>query len=247
MIYEWMRMLYEGHPVAWGLFGSVIGFIVVAVLLVFLWWKMPQPAKRLLLNNLVGRHPIILNSYDDQHTRLQTPGIFGEGLFYDKKQGFHFSPRLTSDAKDKLSKTEREIVTKAFRLDGTNSAVYHAYSGKGTIVNAEIQALIQREKAFSKTKKVLVPKKLVIETLQKMDDKMVMLNPVYLTQYLDPRKIKEYIPKAFTKSALRSMEHHIREDERGKQGIGMNAPIGIMIIIVVVLQVIGLLKLFGMF
>jgi len=254
MIYEWLQMLYEGNLIAWALFASVIGFMVVAVALVFLWWKMPRPAKRMLLNNLIGKHPIIANSYDDMSVRFETPRIFREGFFYDKKKGWHFSPRLTTDAAKDLSKGARQAITRAFRVLGTNSSFYLAYSGKGIVINPEIQALIEHEEVFNpkqkrkKRRNVQVPKQLLIETLQKMKDDMVMIKPVWTTQFLDARKIKEYMPKSITKSGLRSMEWKIREDERGKiGGLGTNAPIILMVVIVVVLQAISLLKLFNAF
>ncbi len=246
-IYTWLQMLFEGNPVAWVLFGCIIGFIVLTILLVVLWWKMPQPAKRLLLNNLRGGNPIIANAYDDMSVRIETPRIFREGYFYDKRKGWYFTPRLTTDAANDLSEQERQIITKSFRLRGTNSSFYLAYSGKGVVVNPEIQALIEHDKAKKKGETVQIPKEILIERLKMMKEKVVTIKPTWISQFLDPRKIKEYMPKAITKSGLRNMEYKVREDERGKSGIGANAPIIIMVLAVIVLQAVCLLKQFNAF
>jgi len=252
-IADWLRMMFEGNMVAWGLFASGAVNLALVTIFVILLWKMPDPAKRLTLNNFFRGHPIIADSYDDQSVKFETPPISREGFFHDKRSGFHFLPRLSSDAEKTLTMSERELITKAFRVGGTNSAFYLGYSGKGTVVNPAIQKLIEHSEMYEKLRKsnpgiIQVPKKALIDTMQKMKDKFVQIEPVWITQFLDPRKIKEYMPKAFTKSQLASQEQKVREDVRGEVNRGGSMGIlAILLVGVLVLQVVCLAKQFGMF
>lgn len=253
IIDDWFMQMWQGNQVAWLAFGLVIVVVGLMSMLGIIWWKTPQPAKKMLLNNLHGGgKPIVANAYDDQKVRFETPQIFKEGVLYDKKGGWFFVPRLTQEANDVLgSDVNKEVFTKAFRVEGTNSAFYSAYSGKGTIVNSELQAIIEQERILHPAKNnpgmVTIDKQAFISAIEKIKDKQIIVDPVHVTTFLDPRKIKEYLPKAFTKSQLLAQEHKVREMMRNMQE-GMGAK-GIMVLLVIILivNILGLVKSFGVF
>jgi len=248
---KWLWQMFQGDPIAWSLFISIFVVIFLSLALFVVWWKMPDPAKRIFLNNLRGQHPMIADAYDDLSLKIETPKLFREGIFHDKRSGWHFMLRPKAGVEDDLTTPERDILTKAFRVVGTNTSFYLAYSGKGVVVNPAIQQLIEHEqtvKTLGNPGYVEVPKDLLMGALSAMKDKMIKIEPVYITSFLDARKIKEYIPKALTKSQLLSLEQKVREDSRGEYARGgMEGIILLMLVGVFILGIVSLAKQLGAF
>jgi len=254
-IMDLFTQMYEGNVIAWFAFALLIVAVGLVMTLGILWWKMPEPAKKLFLNNLVGHRPIVADAYDNKVLRFETPHIFREGILHDKHSGWHFVPRLTKDANDLLNEAEQEIVNKTFNIQGAPGQFYLAYSGKGTIINPELQAVIEHSRLYevSKGKKgnpdgyVHVDKNVLISALQSMKDQMVKIEPVWVTTLLDPRKIKNYLSKAFSKSQLLAQEIEIMDSVREQyQGNIIK-----LLVILNVISVVGIIilaaKQFGMF
>jgi len=227
-IADLFMQMYEGNWVAWLAFS--LGILAVALIALFgiVWWKMPQPAKKLFLNNLVGHRPVVADAYDNKVVVFETPRIFREGVLHDKHSGWHFVPRLTKDAEgppnasgedvDKfLNPAEQEVISKTFTIHGAPGQFYLAYSGKGTIVNPELQMIIEQSRKMQKGNPdgyAYVDKNVLISALQTMKESMVKIEPVWLTWFLDPRKIKQYLSKAYSKSQLLAQEIEIQESMR---------------------------------
>lgn len=234
--------MFEGNIIAWLAFSGFITVVVLIVLLGIVWWKMPQPARKLFKNNLFGQRPVIADAYDNKVVRFETPTIFREGIMYDKDSGCHFHPRLTSDAKPSLNQEERELINKTFSIQGAPGQFYLAYSGKGIIVNPELQAVIEHASLFKRDKKkssekfVYVKRKVLIDALQELKDDMIKIKPVWITTLLDPRKIKEYLSKTISSSQLYAHEVKIRADAQ-KQFGGVGAK-GILVLSLITLAAV---------
>lgn len=217
-IQELFMRMFEGDTIAWLAFSLIIIAVSLCSLFVIVWWKMPQPAKKLFLNNLVGHRPIIADAYDNKFVKFETPHIFREGILYDKEGGWHFVPRLTRDADESLNKAEQDIVTSAFNIGGASGQFYLAYSGKATIVNPELQAVIEqsgvKKKKGNPDGSTYINKNVLISALQMLKDDLVQIKPVWNTQFVDPRKIKNYLSKAYSKSQLLAQEIEIMESVR---------------------------------
>ena len=240
---KWLWQMFQGDPIAWSLFISMFVIIFLSLALFVGWWRMPEPAKRMLLNNLLGKgNPILVIAYDDQSVRFLTPRLSKEGVFYDRKMGVHFLPRMASDANEKLGKNEKNSLTKAFHVRGTNSRLYLAYAGQATAVNSEIASLIEKdgeEKANPGT--IKVPKEKLAAVIQFIKEKVVTIKPMWTTQFLDPRKIKAYMPYAYTDSQLASHEQEIREEMRTEFHRGSTE--GLVLLMLVGLFILGIVSL----
>lgn len=264
-----LEQMWQGNSVAWFAFSMIIVTVGLFTMLLIIWWKMPEPAKKLFWNNLFGGHrPIVANAYDNKVVRFETPHIFREGVMYDKKGGWSFVPRLTKDADDTLNTLEKEIVTRAFHIEGAPGQFYHAYSGKGTVVNPELLAVIENARANKTTEEksklqqvigkingengfndetVLVDRNVWINILQTMKDKYVRIEPLHITHLSDPRNIKNYLPKAYSKSQLLAQEEEIKASVREEYGGNNIKIILIVTVISLVATIVGVAKQFGLF
>ena len=245
-----MRM-YAGDSIAWLAFGLFIVTVGLCSLLGILWWKMPQPAKKLFMNNIVGHRPIVADAYDNKVLVFETPRIFREGVLHDKRSGWHFVPRLTKEAHDLLNDAEREIVNKTFNIQGAPGQFYLAYSGKGTIVNPELQAMLEHSRLYQSKKGnpdgyVYADKNVLIGALQSMKEQMVKIEPVWVTTLLDPRKIKDYLSKAYSKSQLLAQEIEITDSVREQYQGNLMKLVAVLGVVSVVATLIVVIKVFGL-
>ena len=253
IIQDLFMQMWEGNLIAWLAFVAIIIAVGLFGLFIVLWWKMPQPAKKLFMNNLRGHRPTVADAYDNNQLIFETPRIFREGILHDKHSGWHFVPRLTKEADTLLNEAEREIVNKTFNIQGASGQFYLAYSGKGTIVNPELMAIMENPGLFGSTVKkkgnpdgyVYVNKQAWIKALQQTKDTFVQIKPVWITTLLDPRKIKNYLSKAYSKSQLLAQEIEIRNDARkeyggvGSKGVMVLSAITLIAVIVVAVKVFG--------
>jgi len=243
--------MFEGNIIAWFAFTGFLVVVGLLALLGILWWKMPQPAKKLFKNNLFGNRPVIANAYDNKQLVFQTPSVFREGIVYDKEFGCHFHPRLTSDVDDSLNLAEQELINKTFSIKGASGQFYLAYSGKGIIVNPELQAVIEHSSLFTPGKNknperyIYVKRKALIEALQEIKDDMIQIKPVWITTFLDPRKIKKYLSKTVSSSQLFSHEVKIRSDAQKQYGGVGTKGIIVLSVITLVAVVLVVVKVFG--
>ena len=276
LIMEVFNQMWKGNPVAWLCFTLAIIIILTFAIIIFLWWKTPAPAKRLLLNNLRfgGARPVIANAYDDHVLRFFTPTIFAEGITYDSHKGFHFLPRITKETSKAMTADELETATKAFRVEGSSSAFYLAYSGKAVLVNPELLAYIEHpydmknpflqselqkdkyikaRKLFKELRELLpdhaikIKKEDLINVLMRIKDKEILIYPLWITRLVNPVKLKQLMPKMWTKSQLLGHEQKVRDLERGKLQRGSIAITAFLLIIILLLQFINLLKTMGAF
>ena len=253
LIQDLFMQMWQGNLIAWLAFTFFIVVVGLVALLGIIWWKMPQPAKKMFLNNLIGHRPMFANSFDNKVTRFQTPRIFGEGIMHEKRDGFHFVPRLTQDADEYLNKAEQEVITKTFTMEGAAGQFYLAYSGKGTIINPELQAVLEHPELFGSTGKkkgnpdrhVYVNKKAFINALQQMKDELVQIKPVWVTTLLDPTKIKHYLPKVYSKSQLAAMEIEIQDAVRDQYQGNTAKMLVVLVLIGLVVSVAVAVKVFG--
>jgi len=248
--------MWLGSQTAWVAFGLMIATVGLAVLFIIVWWKMPEPAKKLFLNNLIGHRPVIANAYDNKVMRFETPEICGEGLMHDKRSGWHFLPRLARD-NNKLTVDEKTVMTDAFQIQGANGQFYVAYSGKGTIVNPSLEAVLEEQRVYGKQEakqktegkngSVFVDKKVWIAALQKMKGDMVQVDPVWITSFLDPRKIKAHLSKSYSKSQLAAQEEEIAQSVQEQLGGGKMKIVLVLGVITLVAVVAVAAKVYQVF
>lgn len=243
--------MWAGNMVAWLAFIFLIVSVGLLALFGIVWWKLPQPAKKLFLNNLRGGRPIVADAYDNKMVKFETPRIFREGIMHDKESGWHFIPRLTKDADQKLSIGNQAAITSAFSIQGAAGKFYLAYSGKGTVVNPEIQAVIEHNALFKKKGNpdgcVHVPKEALINALNKVEGDTVQIKPVWITALLDPRKIKHYLSKAYSKSQLLAQEIEITDAIREQYQGSLAKITAFMGLISLVVLIVVAAKQFGLF
>jgi len=249
--YDIFMQMYEGNMTAWLAFELLITVVALIVLFGVVWWKMPQPAKKLFLNNLFGHRPVVFTAYDNKVLVAETPRIFREGFLHDKHSGWHFVPRLTKDADNILNSPEQELINKTFSIQGAPGQAYVAYAGKGTIVNEELEAVMEYPQLFKSNKKgnpdrcVYVNRKAFIDALTQMKDEFIKIKPVWITVPLDPRRIKEYLSKAFSKSQLLAQEIEIMEEMRDEYRGNVIKLVAILGVITLLAVIAVAVKVFG--
>jgi hypothetical protein len=266
-IYDWMWQLYEGNPVAYLALGLAIAIAAIVAVLLLLIRKLPAPAKTMWKNELRHGNNIIADCYDDKFVCFETPPIYGEGLFYEKKRGVHFLPSIPKSALSEEtlsnggnpdirlpSKAEAiaEFLGKAFHIGGTSSRFYFAYSGRANVVNPEIQAFLEHERIITnKTEDapIDVPKEALLKLITELKDKTIRVKPMWISLMMDPRTIKRLVPEAWDKSKLEAYEWFARNQERHEQqGIGGIKTLLILILLAIAIMGIVLgAKLFGAF
>lgn len=255
IIDDWFMQMFQGNQVAWLAFGLVIAVVGLMCVLGIMYWKMPQPAKKMLWNNLHGGgKPNVFNGYEDQSVRLENPQMYREGILHNpKNKSWYFVMTLTKESEGELgSNVNRELITKAFRMEGAPGAVYFAYSNKGTIMNPELLAMIEQEKELHPELKhnpglVKIDKQAFINALNRIKDSQVVVDPVYVTTLLDMRKIKAFLPKAFTKDRLLSHENKVKEIMRKLYEGAGNKAIMVLLVIILIVNILGVVKSFGVF
>lgn len=260
-IMDMLMQMWEGNLVAWMAFIFLILAVACVVILLVAYWKLPQPAKKMFWNNLFHHNPVVFDAYDNRKLRVETPQIFREGILHDKDSGWHFVPRPTTEMSDTLSVSEREIINKTFTLDGASGQAYLAYSGKGLIVNPELQTFLENSKALlpkhsnvdgkqpqspiEVKRRVQVPKQAWIDALTRVKGKFVSVD-VYITWLLDPRRIKDMIDTAWMESQLVAMEVDIRKDAMAEAQGGTLIKVTLLLVVVGLVMVgVGLAKLFN--
>lgn len=247
--------LFEGNIVAIIALAGIVGFIVLLSLLVLIWWKMPQPGKRSFMNNLIGGLPFVATAYDNKRVLFHTPRMFRGGIAHSRDSGWHIFPRLDTGLEKDLNLTEQNAMTGAFTIEGAQGSFFMEYAGKGQIMNPELLYLVQYEKDIQKMQamdkkrkgdggRVRIPKQDFIDALNTMEDKEVIIDPVYITWRLDPTKIKAKLSKAYSKSQLGELENEIMQYLRGElTGFGSKGGILLFIgIIDLILSVVIVLK-----
>lgn len=251
--FDILEQAFQGNPVAWYCIGFGIVFVILLVLILVVWWKMPQISKSQFINNLTGGFkPTIAQCHEDKRVRFINPLLYSSGFAYFK--GAVYIPLkqwLTGDDKD-ISTAIKEITTTVYGLEGTQSAFYINYAKSAAIVNPEVAAYIENEKALSKlqTDRVArIDRRRFIEFLQGIKDESIILKPLFLNFPIsDVRKLKEYLPKSLSKSDFVEFENRIRADERAsKKGAGSGGIVVLLLIILLIVSGIGLLKQFGVF
>lgn len=270
---DWFMQMWQGNQVAWLAFGLVIAVVGLMSMLGIGYWKLPQPAKKMFWNNIHGGgKPNVFNGYEDQSVRLENPQMYREGILHNpKNKSWYFVMTLTKESEGELgSNVNRELITKAFRMEGAPGAVYFAYSNKGTIMNPELLAMIEQEKETkSEPEETLVgrigerlkeaihgkeprgqikiDKQAFINALNRIKDSQVVVDPVYVTTLLDMRKIKAFLPKAFTKDRLLSHENKVKEIMRKLYEGAGNKAIMVLLVIILIVNILGVVKSFGVF
>ena len=242
----WMRMLLQGNPVAWF---ALILTLVVAILIVFdvfLWLKLPAPAKKMFINNITAGDSTIAIAYPDHKIRYEIQKLYREGFtFNPKNHEWHVLPRLKTELKENFTLDEQEVFTKPFQVDGSKGAFYFACSEKGAIITPNLLDTLEHSDWYEdKDKRVLVNRKALINVLSRLNDEDIVIKPVNITRFVDPTKIKEHISDVWFKSALLSLEMKVKELYM-RFGGGFGNILPLLIVIVIVLQVIGLVKSFG--
>ncbi len=250
--FDILEQAFQGNPVAWYCVGFGIGFVALTFAALIVWWKLPQNCKSQFFNNLTGgTKPTVLQCHEDKRARFINPTMYSNGFAYFR--GLVYIPLkqwLTKDSE--LNEVEKDTATAVYGLEGTQSALYLNYSKSGAIVNPEVVAYIQNEKALNKLqtdKKVTIDRQKFIDFLSKLSDKTITIEPLNLNFPIkDIRKFKEWLPKSLNKSDFVEFENKIRQDERGnKQGVNYQAIIVVLLLINLLLGGLGMAKQFGLF
>jgi len=121
-------MLLQGNPVAW--FALVLTLVVAILIIfdVFLWLKLPAPAKKMFINNITAGDSTIAIAYPDHKIRYEIQKLYREGFtFNPKNHEWHVLPRLKTELKENFTLDEQEVFTKPFQVDGSKGAfILHA-------------------------------------------------------------------------------------------------------------------------
>lgn len=239
--------------VVFQILGLIAPYMVISIMLMLFGWFLKRIPKTawVLIKSRGNSNPIIANSYDDQHVEIQNEAIKSPGIIYGRS-GWHILPTKVYGLEDenkaedgKLSETERnvrneaitarEICTKAFNISGLGRAFYLAFSRKAHLVNPEVQAAFEFGKTWNKKEaKFKIDRLKFIEVLTGLKDKDVVFE-FFGTSFLDPRKIKEYIPEAYEKTTLDAIEAEARRQERQK-----DAKQNKMLFFVLIIAVVGI-------
>lgn len=251
--FDILEQAFQGNPVAWYCIALGIVMLILLVMMLIVWWKMPQISKSQFWNNLTGgAKPTVAQCHEDKYVRFINPIIHSGGFAYFK--GLVYIPLkqwLNGDNED-LSSEIKDIVNSVYSMEGTPSKLYLNYAKSAAIINPEVAAYIQNEKALQKlheSQKVEIDKAKFIAFLQAIPDKRVIIEPLNLNFPIsDVRKLKEYMPKSVSKSDFVEFENKIRQDERGdKRGMGSGTILVLLLVILLILNGVGLLKQFGVF
>ena len=247
--------------VFFSILGLIAPYIAISVMLMVGGWFLKRIPKTawVLIKSRGNSNPIIANSYDDQHVEIQNESIKSPGIIYGKS-GWHILPTKVygsecddknktdeEKAKDNDAVVAREICTKAFNISGLGRAFYLAFSRKAHLVNPEVQAAFEFGKVWNgKDQKFKINRLKFIEVLTGLKEKEIVFE-FHGTMFLDPRKIKEYIPEAYEKTTLDAIEAEARRQERQK-----DAKQNRMLFFILIVAVIGIfgalvaMKLMGM-
>ena len=246
---DWFMQMWQGRFVAILAFILVIVVVALLALLILIWWKLPQPARKMFRNNLWGHNPIVFNAYDTRVLKVDTPKFQEAGIGYSKENGWSFVPRLTRDTGEALSSSEQDLITKAFVVEGLHVPAYVGYSGKATIANPELQAFLDNAEVFTKKgnphNRVLVPRQAFINALQNMKDDMVQIAPMWVTQLVDPRKLKQHLSRSWDKARLFAMEQAVREQLRNELGGTLVKAALVLTIVTLVVGILTLARLYN--
>lgn len=250
--FDIFEQAFQGNWVAWYGIGTTIGIVALFVLIIIVWWKMPQLAKSQFINNTIGGgRPTVAQCHDDKKVRFMNPEMFSHGFAYFK--GLVYIPiKQWISSNESLKQTTQSLVSTVYNIEGTHSPFFINYAASSALMNPELVAMIQHEeelqgKGFDET--VEVDRNLFINVLSKIKDPKIRIKPMYLTFPLeDIRKLKQILPKSLSKSEFREFENKVRQDERNNQtGLG-SAKIAILLtVITMMVSIVTLLKVMGVF
>jgi hypothetical protein len=265
MLDELFWLFMEGSAVAYAFVALVVTVVCGTIAVIWFYHKLPAIAKQILWNELRHHNPLIANCYDDQLAELQNPPIYSSGVFWQKNgkhAGWHFHPELPDElmkleeetlaltnggkptAKQKLAEKLEALYRKAFHLIGTSARLYFAYSGKAEIVNPEILAILEHPEFIKKVnegEEVSIKKDALLMALKNCPDDYIQVRPMFLSVFLDPRSLKQWLPQSFKDTQLQTAEELIRRDERSPMGGSkINAKMAILVCIIGIAALAGI-------
>lgn len=249
--FDILEQAFQGNPVAW--YSIVFGILSVAsfCFLGVIWWKMPQLAKSLFINNTIGgQKPTMAQCYDTKRVRFFNPQVLRNGMAVLKNSLYIF-PKAWAGTDD-LSPSERDIFNAVYTIDGTQSPFFLNYAIQAGVVNPGLVAMIEHEKKLqalsSKDAKVEIDRETFIEVLKMLpENEKVQLQPMYFNFPIsDIRNLKTWLQKSLSKANFAELEWKVRQDERGqKEGMDKSFLMIILILIQVLISGISLAKLMG--
>lgn len=247
--FDILEQAFQGNGVAW--YAIIFGILAVAMVSfnIFLWWKMPQLAKAMFINNTIGGNkPTMAQCYDTKRVKFFNPQVLRSGMAVLKNSLYIF-PKAWAGADD-LTPSERDIFNAVYSIDGTQSAFFVNYALQAGVLNPGLVAYIEHEKLLQQLKPgqpVMVDKKEFIDVLNVLEEDKIQIAPLHFSFPIsDIRNLKTWLSKSLSKSNFVELEYKIRQDERGdKEGLNLQTIIVFLVVISLFVSIITLVKTLG--
>jgi hypothetical protein len=247
--FDILEQAFQGNSVAWYAIIFGIGAVGLLFFNIFLWWKMPQLAKAMFINNTIGGNkPTMAQCYDTKRVKFFNPEVLRSGMAVLKNSLYIF-PKAWAGADD-LTPSERDIFNAVYTIDGTQSAFFVNYALQAGVLNPGLVAYIEHEKLLQQLKPgqpVNVDKNEFIEVLKMIPEDKVQIAPLHFSFPIsDIRNLKTWLSKSLSKSNFVELEYKIRQDERGdKEGLNLQTILVLLVLIQILIGGISLAKMMG--